>query len=257
METGFACEFKSFSRSQLHFYRICQIDEADYDHSEAVISCHECYACKIGCNNGQYSSHILQFSFRQLTLLIELIACTKLGFVGLSTSTQIGGGLSEYYICDRPEDYLHKLPDSVSLKAGAMCEPLAVAIHAVKRSGFKKGEKVLVCGAGPIGSLLITVLKAQGASQIIVSEPSSARRSVAERAGADHLLDPASTDVVAKVKELTGGKDCGVDVAFEAAGNGKALEVAIAATCTRGRVLNVSVWSKPAVVRFWIYHRIR
>ena len=55
-------------------------------------------------------------------------------------------------------------------------------------------------------------------------------------------------DVVAKVKELTGGKDCGVDVAFEAAGNGKALEVAIAATCTRGRVLNVSVWSKPAVV---------
>ncbi|GAA5935372.1 2,3-butanediol dehydrogenase [Sporobolomyces koalae] len=193
---------------------------------EAVISCHECYACKIGCNN----------------------ACSKLGFVGLSTSTNLGGGLSEYYLCDRPEDYLHRLPDSVSLKAGAMCEPLAVAIHAVKRSGFKKGEKVLVCGSGPIGSLLITVLKSKGASQIIVSEPSSARRAVAERAGADHLLDPMSIDVVAKVKELTGGPDCGVNVAFEAAGNGKALEAAIGATCTRGRVLNVSVWSKPAVI---------
>lgn len=84
--------------------------------------------------------------------------------MGLSTSTNLGGGLSEYYLCDRPEDYLHKLPDSVSLKAGAMAEPLAVAIHAVKRSGFKKGEKVLVCGSGPIGSLLITVLKSKGAS---------------------------------------------------------------------------------------------
>jgi (R,R)-butanediol dehydrogenase/meso-butanediol dehydrogenase/diacetyl reductase len=84
--------------------------------------------------------------------------------------------------------------------------------------------------------------------QIFVSEPSSARRSVAKRAGADHLLDPAVDDVVAKVKELTGGFDCGVDVAFEAAGNGRALEVAIAATATRGRILNVSVWSKPATV---------
>ncbi|GAA5986882.1 hypothetical protein JCM5350_000351 [Sporobolomyces pararoseus] len=193
---------------------------------EATIACHECYGCKIGCRN----------------------ACVKLGFIGLSTGKNIGGGLSEYYLCDRPEDYLHKIPDNVSMKQAAMAEPLAVAIHAVKRSGFKKGEKVLVCGSGPIGSLLITVLKSKGASQIIVSEPSSARRAVAQRAGADHLLDPLNDDIVAKVKELTGGADCGVDVAFEAAGNGRALEAAIGATCTRGRILNVSVWSKPAVI---------
>lgn len=86
-----------------------------------------------------------------------------------------------------------------------------------------------------------------------MSEPSSARRAVAQRAGADHLLDPLSDDVVARVKELTGGLDCGVDVAFEAAGNGRALEAAIAATCTRGRILNVSVWSKPALVSVFLF----
>lgn len=193
---------------------------------ESVISCHDCYACSIGCNN----------------------ACSKLGFIGLSSSQQTGAGLSEFYLCDKPDEYLHLLPDSVSLRAGAMCEPLAVAFHAVRRSGFKSGQKVLVCGAGPIGCLLISVLKSQGASLIVVSEPSGTRRSVADRAGADHVLDPLSTDVVAKVKELTGGPDHGVDVAFEAAGVGSALMVAIGAVCTRGVVLNVSVWSKPAVI---------
>ncbi|GAA5823429.1 hypothetical protein JCM10212_005775, partial [Sporobolomyces blumeae] len=193
---------------------------------ESVISCHDCYACSIGCNN----------------------ACSKLGFVGLSTNLSTGAGLSEYYLCPSPDEFLHKLPDSVSLKSGAMCEPLAVAIHAVKRSGFRKGQKALVCGAGPIGCLLISVLKSQGASLIIVSEPSSTRRAVAERAGAHHLLDPCSTDVVSTVKELTGGPDRGVDVAFEAAGVGSALTVAIGSVATRGTVLNVSVWSKPAVI---------
>lgn len=107
-------------------------------------------------------------------------ACTKLGFVGLSG---LGGGLAEYFAS--PEEYLHRLPDNVSLKsgqfalriilsdtagtdrlrrAGAMCEPLAVAIHAVRRSGFQKGMTALVLGAGPIGLFITKVLLAQGAS---------------------------------------------------------------------------------------------
>lgn len=85
-------------------------------------------------------------------------ACTSLGFVGLSGPS---GGLAEYF--SSPASFLHRLPPNVSLKAGAMCEPLAVAIHAVKRAGFEKGMKVLVCGAGPIGVFLTVVLKAMGA----------------------------------------------------------------------------------------------
>ncbi|GAA6009882.1 hypothetical protein JCM10207_002144 [Rhodosporidiobolus poonsookiae] len=182
---------------------------------EAVISCGDCYACQIGCNN----------------------ACMSLGFVGLSG---LGGGLSEYFAS--PEQYLHKLPDHVSLKSGAMCEPLAVAIHAVKRSGFRPGQSALVLGAGPIGCFLTKVLIAQGASQVIVSEPSSTRREKAAHAGAHHLFDPLSTDIVSTVKSLT--SNAGVHVAFEAAGNPAALKTGLEAVRTRGTVCNVSVWSR-------------
>ncbi|GJN94655.1 hypothetical protein Rhopal_007738-T1 [Rhodotorula paludigena] len=183
---------------------------------ESVISCGECYACKIGCGN----------------------ACSKLGFVGISG---LGGGLSEYFLS--PQEYLHRVPDNVSLREAAMSEPLAVAVHAVRRSGFKKGQTALVLGAGPIGCFLTKVLVAQGASMIICSEPSSTRRAKAQLAGAQHLLSPLETDVVARVKELTGA-DGGVDVAFEAAGNERALETGIKALKTRGTLLNVAVWSK-------------
>ncbi|GAA5887054.1 hypothetical protein JCM6882_009432 [Rhodosporidiobolus microsporus] len=186
---------------------------------ESVISCSNCYACQIGCNN----------------------ACTSLGFVGLSG---LGGGLSEYF--SSPEQYLYKLPDHVSLKSGAMCEPLAVAVHAVKRSGFKPGQSAAVFGAGPIGCFLTKVLIAQGASTVFVSEPSSTRRSKATLAGAHHVLCPIANDVVGTIKSLTGG--AGADVAFEAAGNERALKAAIEAVRTRGTICNVSVWSKaPAV----------
>lgn len=105
--------------------------------SEAVISCKECYACRSGCSN----------------------ACAKLGFVGISG---LGGGLAEYFLS--PAEYLHRVPEGVSLRQAAMSEPLAVAVHAVRRSGFQKGQSALVLGAGPIGCFLTKVLIAQGAS---------------------------------------------------------------------------------------------
>lgn len=96
---------------------------------------------------------------RKLTPVLSCAACSKLGFVGISG---LGGGLSEYFLS--PQEYLHRVPDNVSLREAAMSEPLAVAVHAVRRSGFKKGQTALVLGAGPIGCFLTKVLVAQGAS---------------------------------------------------------------------------------------------
>ncbi|CDR48450.1 RHTO0S18e00320g1_1 [Rhodotorula toruloides] len=185
---------------------------------EAVISCHKCYACRSGCNN----------------------ACTSLGFVGLSGPS---GGLAEYF--SSPASFLHRLPPNVSLKAGAMCEPLAVAIHAVKRAGFEKGMKVLVCGAGPIGVFLTVVLKAMGADLIVVSEPSTTRRKFATLAGATQTVSPLEDpgNLLSSLRAMTGENE-GFDIAFEAAGVESALALAISAVRTRGVVLNVSVWSK-------------
>ncbi|KWU43179.1 alcohol dehydrogenase GroES domain protein [Rhodotorula sp. JG-1b] len=208
---------------------------------ESVISCGGCYACKRGCNNGKWRSFSLartRVPPDARTDLRKPAACSKLGFVGLSGN---GGGLAEYF--SSPEEYLHHLPDNVSLKTGAMCEPLAVAIHAVRRAGFQKGMTALVLGAGPIGIFITKVLIAQGASKVICSEPSSTRREKAKLAGAHHLFSPLETDIVAEVRKLT-GSDSGVDLAFEAAANERALVTAIKAVKTRGTVLNVSVWSR-------------
>lgn len=150
-----------------------------------MISCGECYGCKRGCNNGEPAEKSAAPHSRARELILgsnSRTACAKLGFVGLSG---LGGGLAEYFAS--PEEYLHRLPDNVSLKSGqsavvtipggdpgltgcqrgwpgAMCEPLAVAIHAVRRSGFQKGMTALVLGAGPIGLFITKVLLAQGAS---------------------------------------------------------------------------------------------
>lgn len=86
-------------------------------HSESVISCGGCYACKRGCNNGKWRSFSLartRVPPDARTDLRKPAACSKLGFVGLSGN---GGGLAEYF--SSPEEYLHHLPDNVSLKTGA------------------------------------------------------------------------------------------------------------------------------------------
>ncbi|ORY66796.1 chaperonin 10-like protein [Leucosporidium creatinivorum] len=182
---------------------------------EPVISCHSCYACQHGYNN----------------------ACTSLGFIGLSG---YGGGLAEYIATD--EQYLHKLPEGVSLQDGAMVEPLSVAMHAVEQAGMKKGDTALVLGAGPIGCFVIKTLIAKGASTVICSEPSSSRRRMATLAGATHVLTPPREgDIIAQVKALTEGN--GVDVSFECAGVQATINTGIGALRPKGVCVNVAIWS--------------
>lgn len=62
-----------------------------------------------------------------------------------------------------------RLPDNVSLDEGAVMEPLSVAVHACRRAGVGLGNKVLVCGAGPIGLVCMLTAKACGASKVIMT----------------------------------------------------------------------------------------
>ncbi|KAI5480850.1 hypothetical protein MNV49_006659 [Pseudohyphozyma bogoriensis] len=134
-----------------------------------------------------------------------------------------------------------------NVQIGAMVEPLSVALHAVERSGFKKGDTALVLGAGPIGILTITALIAQGASAVICSEMSAARRKMATLAGAHHVISPRDVDVPEFVRKLT-GTDNGVAVAFECAGVQATLDTALASLRTRGTCLNVAIWSTKPII---------
>jgi (R,R)-butanediol dehydrogenase/meso-butanediol dehydrogenase/diacetyl reductase len=163
--------------------------------------------------------------------------CRNLGFHGLSAD---GGGMAEYTTINASK--VHKLPDGVGLRMGALTEPLATSWHAVELSGIQPGGKALVAGAGPIGIGVWFALKGHGVDDVIVSEPNQGRRELIAALGAK-VLDPTSEDLAAATEELTGGD--GLDVAFDAAGAGVALTSAIPLLGPQGRILVVAVHEKP------------
>ena len=76
-----------------------------------------------------------------------------------------------------------EIPRDLSLKLGAFIEPLAVGVHAVRRSGYKPGDRAVVFGAGPIGLCVASCLKYFGASEVIVVEANPYRLGVAQKLG--------------------------------------------------------------------------
>lgn len=164
-------------------------------------------------------------------------ACENMGFIGISGR---GGGLSEHIVVE--ERWVHKIGD-LPLDEAALIEPLAVALHGVKESGAKSGEVAVVAGAGPIGLLTASVLKAYGLS-VIISEPSDARRSMAERANvADLIIDPGKEDLTQVVNEYT--KNAGADRAFDCAGAGPLIPALLETLRAGGRLEVVALHSRP------------
>jgi len=131
-----------------------------------------------------------------------------------------------------PSDLLHPLPDSVTDTDGALLEPLGVAIHALDLGHVRLGARVAVVGCGPIGLLLIAVLRTAGASHIAAFEPLPHRREAALRYGADVCLRP---DILpGDLRELVGE---GAGTVFEMAGTADAVTLSMAAARPGGRVV--------------------
>ena len=155
--------------------------------------------------------------------------CRDLPFLG---SPPGDGAFCQYVAW--PYDFLFKLPDELSLEEGAMMEPMAVSMRAVRLIGVRAGDTVAVIGAGPIGLTTLQAAKAHGATQIIVSDVIPFRLAVAERLGATEVINAAQADVPEAVKELTDGR--GVDAAFECVGLSQTISDAIESARPAGRV---------------------
>jgi L-iditol 2-dehydrogenase len=125
-----------------------------------------------------------------------------------------------------PSHLLHPLPDSVSDAGGAMLEPLGVALWALDLGHVPFGGSVAVVGGGPVGLLLIQLLRAAGASWIVTAEPLAHRREAAVKWGADEVVTPRD--------DISG---FGADVAFELAGNDDAVRIAFESVRPGGRVV--------------------
>ena len=140
-----------------------------------------------------------------------------------------------------PDELLVPLPESLSNDAGALLEPLGVAIHAVEHAHVRPGHDVLVVGAGPIGVLAGAVARRAGATRVFVSEPLEHRRSTALRFGADAAWAPVVVED--ELMKVTAGR--GVDVVVEMAGTDDAIATAVACTRPGARVALGGIPSGP------------
>ena len=164
--------------------------------------------------------------------------CRQLVFVGIDAP----GSLQQYW--NVPADLLVRLPHDVSLRAAALVEPTAVAVHDVERADLRPGESALVVGAGPVGLLVATVARGGGA-RVLVSEADPRRRELAADLGFD-VLDPVAGDVAERVEAWTGG--AGAHVAFEVSGSQPGLDDAVSALAVRGRLVLVGIHPQPRQV---------
>ncbi|MGW4465020.1 zinc-dependent alcohol dehydrogenase [Micromonospora sp. NPDC004704] len=186
-------------------------------------SCGRCAACRHG------NSHV----------------CHAMDFLGIDSP----GAMQSFW--NVPAELVLPLPEELPLDHAALVEPVAVAVHDVRRGKVTADDLVVVVGGGPIGVLIAAVAQGRGA-QVLLVEPDPFRRAVAEKIGID-VVDPGTTDVVALVNDRTEG--AGADVAFEVSGSAAGVATAVDVLTTRGRLVMVAIHPQPREVNlhrfFW------
>jgi (R,R)-butanediol dehydrogenase/meso-butanediol dehydrogenase/diacetyl reductase len=162
--------------------------------------------------------------------------CAGRAAVGEGGSFQ--GAFADYIRVPAAE--LLRLPEGVSLRHAALTEPLAVALHGITRAQVQPGERVLVTGGGPIGTLTIAALGQMGVTDIVLSEPAAVRRELGERLGArsvtpDELTSPRSPNQLV---------DEPFHVALECSGHAAAMEQCLGQLQRTGRLVLVGAGIK-------------
>lgn len=165
--------------------------------------------------------------------------CASLGLYGVDEP----GGLAEYAAVH--ERSVYPIAANTSPEFSALAEPLAVAVHAVDRSGLNAGAAVAVFGGGPIGLLTALVARQKGAGEVVIVEPNAWRRSVAEGYGLETIA-PDEHDPVRSILDRTDG--AGADVVFDSAAHPSVATAVTAAARIRGTIVLVGVYKEPAAV---------
>lgn len=197
---------------------------------EPVIVCGQCSACR----RGDYGY------------------CENISF----TYRQGDGAMADYITVE--ESCLYKLPEYLSYNAGALIEPLSVAVHAVRRADINLGEKVLIIGAGVIGILVAALCRKNGATEVAIVDLSQERLDMALKLGATTAINPSKQDVYKVVGNLTDG--IGMDKTFECVGLETTFNQAIMSLRKNGLATIIGIFENPDITipatRF-ITHEIR
>lgn len=138
-----------------------------------------------------------------------------------------------------PQRCLFPISDRLSDAEATLLEPLGVAMHAVDLGKLHAGMKVGIFGVGPIGLLVLQLVRLSGAEPVVVTDKLSHRLEAAQSLGATHAILAGTETETHEVMAATGGR--GVDVAFEVAGENEAVEAAIATLRPGGRLVLIGI----------------
>lgn len=187
--------------------------------AEGHIVCGHCLQCRIG------QAHL----------------CRRTQIIGVDRD----GAFAEYI--SMPASNVMKL-DGIPPEVGAIMDPTGNAVHTVLEGDAVVGARVLIIGCGPIGCFAVGVARAAGAAVVIASDFNERRLELARTMGAHVTLNPGKDDVVARVRELTGGD--GADLVCEMSGHPAGHAQAFAAARLGGRINMLGTPSRTTEVDF-------
>lgn len=175
---------------------------------DPAASCHQCDQCTQGREN----------------------TCRNVRFLG--APGQGGGCLCEYLVM--PQECCFTTNGAITLEQGALCEPLSIAVYAVKRACLPQDAEVAILGAGPIGLSCLLNVNTQNAQACYMTEKINERIEGARQGGATWVGNPNNQDIV---KEVLQRQPAGMDVVFECAGQQEAIDQAIEMLQPGGRLV--------------------
>ena len=184
-----------------------------------IIGCGECRWCRSG----------------------SMAQCDHVAFLGTSWT---GGALAERLNLHAYQCY--HLSDATSDEIGSLVEPFSSTVRAVAQGQPGPEDNVAVVGAGPIGLMALMAARLRGAKQVVALEVAERRIEAAKFCGADAVIDPSREDAEKRARDLTNGQ--GFDVVVECAGQPATVLLAGRLTRTRGRLVIMGVFEKPAAL---------
>lgn len=162
----------------------------------------------------------------------------------LSIGSGVNGGFTQYLVV--PANNVHALPDDLDFHSGALTEPLACVVHGVLNARtVNPGDVAVIAGPGAIGLLTLQVVKAAGASVVMLGTDADARRlELAKELGADFTLNVQRDDPAQLVADIT-QEGLGADVVYECSGAGAAAQQTLTLVRRRGRYVQIGLFGKP------------
>jgi L-iditol 2-dehydrogenase len=199
--------------------KVSKFKKGDRVAIEPAVSCGECEFCLSGNPN----------------------LCPSVKFCG---TPPIQGALSEYYLAEQEQLFL--IPDSLSFDMGALLEPLGVAIHSVNLAKIKLSQSVAIVGCGPIGLLVLQLVKLMRLNEIFCFDLLDYRLEKAKSLGADYTLNNNDISLIDKIIDMFSYSK--IDIIFDASGDANVPNQSITLLKPGGKLLLIGIMEKDDIL---------